>query len=178
MIGCFCTTWAKFVSCDWLFLHHGSKISVTELVICGCLGIFDIRSNLKTWREEGLFEGLTINTRNEYLSLNIHRFFNLTKHYTYQSTKILWRRRWWAGLGTTAVRGIWNERDSPRRSNRVPAVRIRGLATKPDSLSCSNGRGDSATTKCVTEHPGLFPLSSFWHDVAEEPSVFLVDSEQ
>lgn len=58
--------------CDWLFLYYGSKISVIELVICGCFGIFDIWSNLKIWREEGFFEGLIINMRNEYLLLNIY----------------------------------------------------------------------------------------------------------
>lgn len=30
----------------------------------------------------------------------------------------------------------------------------------------------------MTDHPGLFPLSCFRHDVAEEPSVLFVNSEK
>ena len=40
-----------------------SKISVTGLGICSCPGTFDMQSNLKTREEEGLFEGLILNTR-------------------------------------------------------------------------------------------------------------------
>lgn len=86
-----------------------------------------------------------------------------------------WGRRAFLRLTTGAV---WNERDPPWRSNRVPAVRIRGLATKPDSLGCSHGRGDATASERVADHPGLFPLSCIRHDVAEEPSVLIINPEQ